>query len=189
MIVKGEIDEVFFFSVHGQGGQTGDAFHQVINRVGQPGITDRCLPLSLQFSYRNAQSIVLLRFDPFHRSPPVKLSLFISDYFLIISFYKYWNKNITKTIFYSLLIYYHIFMKFKTAKKNNRGSLWHKRKKDFYSIHLVIGIGIIFAVPFSSVPASLHHANRHGNSGYFHRYAVFMDDFRPDYLQYPLYLF
>ena len=45
------------------------------------------------------------------------------------------------------------------------------------------------AVPLPSVPASLYHANRHGNSGYFHRYAVFMDDFRPDYLQYSLYLF
>ena len=54
-MVVGEIDEVFFFSVHGQGGQTGDAFHQVINiGVGQPGITDRCLPL-----YFNSHTVTL----------------------------------------------------------------------------------------------------------------------------------
>ena len=35
-------------------------------------------------------------------------------------------------------------MKFKTAKKNNRGfTMAQTKKKDFYSIHLVIGIGIM----------------------------------------------
>ena len=45
-MIVGEIDKVFLLSVHGERGQAGDAFHQIIDiGVGQSGVADRCLPL------------------------------------------------------------------------------------------------------------------------------------------------